>query len=170
MSRGKMTAVQSTMRECWLKALREGQLIIRFRKEGEARQIRTLLYSLRKSVQMGQWADDTELCEAVDNCIIRCDWMTTEAKRAREENPGTASCPFALVIEHASRNSMFQSVFEALGEAAGSTPEQSSAAASARRVQELIEEAENIAHAAPKDTSPLTAEVRIDGPDVKPYF
>lgn len=169
----KMTAVQSTMREVWVKALRERILTIRFAREGEARQIRTLLYSLRKSVQMGSWADDVELCEAVDNCVIRCEWMTTQAKRERASASGGAedAFPFHLTLEHASLNSMFQSVFAALGQDAGSTPEQSSAAASARRVQQLIEEAEAEPEAADADADAfLTSPVAVGEAAKNPYF
>lgn len=168
----KMTAVQSTMREVWVKALRERTLTIRFAREGEARQIRTLLYSLRKSVQMGSWADDVELCEAVDNCVIRCEWMTTQAKRERATGGGEAF-PFHLTLEHASLNSMFQSVFAALGQDAGCTPEQSSAAASARRVQQLIEEAEAEPETAGGDAGGdafLTSPVAVGEAAKNPYF
>lgn len=174
MKPSKMTAVQSTMREVWVKALRERTLTIRFAREGEARQIRTLLYSLRKSVQMGSWADDAELCEAVDNCVIRCEWMTTQAKRERATaTAGGETFPFHLTLEHASLNSMFQSVFAALGQDAGSTPEQSSAAASARRVQQLIEEAEaepEVADAGDGGDAFLTSPVAVGEAAKNPYF
>lgn len=167
----KMTAVQSTMREVWVKALRERSLTIRFAREGEARQIRTLLYSLRKSVQMGSWADDAELCEAVDNCVIRCEWMTTQAKRERASAGGVEAFPFHLTLEHASLNSMFQSVFAALGQDAGCTPEESSAAASARRVQQLIEEAEAEPEVAGGGADAfLTSPVAVGDAAKNPYF